>query len=87
MSALVTAMSGVKLISAEGGKIHLQLTICLPQHLSCGPSTVSYDLTAAVDPILSTISSVVLESEDIQFEDILSVSHPQKLAFLVSSLP
>ena len=83
MSALVTAMSGVKLISAEAGMVHLQLAVSLPESRS-GACTPLYDLKATVDPNTSNIAQLQLEPTDIQFADILDVSHPQKLAFVVS---
>ncbi len=84
MSALVTELSGLKLISAEAGLIHLQLTVSLPEPLSCGPSTLSYTLKAAVDPQTTSVGPVELDPNDIEFEDILKIPHPQKLAFVVS---
>lgn len=84
MAALVTAMSGVTLVSAEAGTIHLQLAVSHPEAYSTTTTpNLLYDLKATVDPITSGISHLELDPRDVQVDDILAVSHPQKLAFVV----
>lgn len=43
----------------------------------------TYQLKIAIDPVAKTLGSAVLEPADVAFEDILALSQPQKLAFLV----
>ena len=83
MSALISALSGVTLLSAEDGVVHLQLRISALHPLSLGPHSMIYSLKIAIDPISHSLGPVALDPCDVPFEDILAVPHPQKLAFLV----
>lgn len=83
MSALISALSGVTLISAEAGTVHLQLET--PSGNSSQPSS-KHSLEVTMDPILGRVEALDLQPCDIEIDNILKVSHPQQLAFVVRHL-
>lgn len=86
MCGLLSALSGVTLVSAEEGWINLHLEVSLPVAISDKPSSSRYTLKIAVDPLANNVGPILLDPAHVAFDDILAVQHPQKLTFLARIL-